>query len=88
MTSPSSLSNSRVKNANAELPSQPVVGFALGCRAVAGSRQGMRQVDFGGLEVARDLGEATFGVGDLSRQAVLLALEQVERDGVRVVGIE
>src|ERR1700682_3136746 len=59
-----------------ELPSQPVVGLAVGCVAVASSGQYTRQVGLGLLEVARDLRQATFDVGDFGRQAILLALEQ------------
>ncbi len=71
-----------------ELPPQPVIGLAIGGGAVAGPRQGTGEVGLGLLEVALDLRQAAFRVCDLGREPVLLALEQVERDRIGVVGVQ
>jgi hypothetical protein len=68
-----------------ELASHPVRRLAVGRLAVPDPGQDLRQVALSLLEVACDLSQAAFGVGDFAGQPVLLALEQIQRHGIGVV---
>ncbi|MGA8352879.1 MAG: hypothetical protein WB698_01770 [Solirubrobacteraceae bacterium] len=71
-----------------ELPAHPVGGFVVGALAVPGSGQGLVQIRLGCPEVSGDGGQPAFGGGGSRREAILLALEQIERDRVGIVGLE
>ncbi|HEY5193105.1 MAG TPA: hypothetical protein VIJ39_04420 [Solirubrobacteraceae bacterium] len=71
-----------------ELPPHSGRCFAVGRLAVPHPREGTVHVGLGGLEVAFCGHAAAFDGRDLGSDPCLLALEQVERDGIGVVGIE
>lgn len=71
-----------------ELAADLVGGIFVGALAVSDADQGALEVRLGCLEVAREGGEAPFDGGGFGGHALLLALEEVERDRVCVVSVK